>query len=109
MSLVVLPSSEQWPRDVVMDLHHLKTALLQNQLMVIIKTFPLQMLLALICLCFAVSKMCIWLISALRNYLLLAFKEIKPGAHFKTLFLGLFAQERKSICSAVQCCRRKKQ
>lgn len=109
MSLVVLPSSEQWPRDVVMDLHHLKTALLQNQLMVIIKTFPLQMLLALICLCFAVSKMCIWLISALRNYLLLVFKEIKPGAHFKTLFLGLFTQERKSLCSAVQCGRRKKQ
>lgn len=109
MSLVMLPSNEQWPRDVVMDLHHLKTALLQNQLMVIIKTFPLQMLLALICLSFAVSKMCLWLVSALRNYLLLVFKEIKPGAHFKTLFLGLFTQERKSICSAVQCCRRKKQ
>lgn len=57
-SLVMLPSSEQWPRDVLMDHHHLKTPLLQNQPVTIIKTFPLQMLLALICLSFAVSKMC---------------------------------------------------
>lgn len=84
-----------------MDHHHLKTPLLQNQPMIIIKTFPLQMLLTLICF-FAESKMCLWLINALRNDLLVVFKEIKPAAHFKILFLGLFAQERKfvQLCSA---------
>lgn len=101
MSFVMLPSSEQWPRDVLMDHHHLKTPLLQNQPMIIIKTFPLQMLLTSICF-FAESKMCLWLINALRNYLLVVFKEIKPAAHFKILFLGRFAQERKfvQLCSA---------
>lgn len=52
-------SSEQWPRDVMMDHHHLKTPLLQNQPVIIIKTFPLQTLLVLICLSSAVSKMCL--------------------------------------------------
>lgn len=102
MSLVMLPSSEQWPRDVLMDHHHLKTPLLQNQPMLTIKTFLLQMLLALICSSFPVSKICLWLIIALRNYLLLVFKEIQPAAPFETLFLGLFAHERKfvQLCSA---------
>lgn len=58
-SLVMLPSSEQGPRHVLMDCLHLKIPLLQNQPMIIIKTFPLQMLLALICLSFGVSKMCL--------------------------------------------------
>lgn len=75
--------------------------LLQNQPMLIIKTFPLQMLLALICSSFAVSKICLWLINALRNYLLLVFKEIQPAAHFKTLFLGLFARKGNLFSCAV--------
>lgn len=82
----VLPGSEQWPRDVSTDHGHMKTsALLQNQPMVITKTcFPLQIFLALIRL---------WLINAIRNYLIMVFKEIKPRAPFKTLFLGVFTQK----------------
>lgn len=97
MSFVMLASNEQWPKDVLMDHHHLKTPLLQDQPMAIIKIFPLQMLLTLICFSFAVSKMCLWLINALRNYLLVVSEEIKPAPHFKILFLGLFAQERKCV------------